>query len=79
MLQSEFGLNEIDEDFKKCVNDFEIRLQEFNQEVLEFNALAYLRRKKSDSNSNCSFGSVKTSHMVNVTVNEVCRSKKTTR
>lgn len=76
ILQSEFGLNEIDEDFKKCVSDFEIRLQEFNQEVLEFNALAYLRRKKSDSNSNCSFGSVKTSHIANVAVNAVCRSTK---
>lgn len=76
ILQSEFGLNEIMEDCKKCIQDFEAREAEFNQYILEFNALAYLRRKKSDSNSNISLSSVKTSHMVKTSVMSVCKSDK---
>ena len=76
ILQSEFGLNEITQDCKKCIQDFEAREMEFNQHILEFNALAYLRRKKSDSNSNMSLNSVKTSHMVQVKVRGVTKASK---
>lgn len=76
ILQSEFGLNEIDNDFQKCLADFEQRERDFNNEILEFNSLVYLRRKKSDSNSNCSFGSIKTSHMLKVNVNKVEKATK---
>ena len=76
ILQSEFGLNEIDDDFQKCLVDFEQRERDFNNEILEFNSLVYLRRKKSDSNSNCSFGSIKTSHMLKVNVDKVERATK---
>lgn len=76
ILQSEFGLNEIDNDFQKCLADFEQRERDFNNEILEFNSLVYLRRKKSDSNSNCAFGSIKTSHMLKVSVDKVERATK---
>lgn len=76
LLQSEFGINAIDSDCKKCLRDFESRETEFNNYILEFNSLAYLRRKKSDSNSNCSFGSIKTSHIVKIDVNKVEKSTK---
>lgn len=76
VLQSEFGLNEIDNDFKKCLQDFDDREKEFNNQILEFNALAYLRRKKSDSNSNFAFGSIKTSHMLKVHVDKVEKATK---
>ena len=76
ILQSEFGLNEIDNDFQKSLADFEQRERDFNNEILEFNSLVYLRRKKSDSNSNCSFGSIKTSHMLKVNVNKVEKATK---
>lgn len=76
ILQSEFGLNKIDEDCHRCLQDFETREQEFNNHILEFNALALLRRKKSDSNSNFSFSSVKTSHMVKVDVNCVTKAER---
>jgi len=74
ILQSEFGLN--DNDFQKCLADFEQRERDFNNEILEFNSLVYLRRKKSDSNSNCSVGSIKTSHMLKVNVDKVERATK---
>lgn len=76
ILQSEFGLNVIDEDYKKCMRDFCLREVEFHEIMLEFNALAYLRRKRSDSNSNCSFGSIKTSHIANIEVGKVDKSEK---
>lgn len=46
ILQSEFSLNEIDEDCKKCLQDFRRREKEFNNQMLEFNSLVFLRRKK---------------------------------
>lgn len=73
ILQSEFGLNESDNDYVKCMQDFEQRETEFNDEILEFNALAYLRRKKG---YNYSFGSIKTSQMINIKVNKVSRLSK---
>lgn len=76
ILQSEFGLNEIDNDCVKCLHDFEEREKEFNNQILEFNSLVYLRRKKSDSNSNFSFSSIKTSHLVKVDLEKVERATK---
>lgn len=76
ILQSEFGLNMIDDDCKKCLSDFDSREREFNNYILEFNALALLRRKKSESNSNIAFGSIKTSHLVNVKINGIYKSEK---
>lgn len=76
ILQSEFGLNEIDNDFQRCLIDFDNREKDFNNQILEFNSLVYLRRKKSDSNSNCSFGSIKTSHMLKVSVDKVEKANK---
>lgn len=74
ILQSEFGLNRIDSDCQKCLRDFKMREKEFNNYILEFNALVYLRRKRSDSNSDCSFSSYKTSHMVQIRVNEILKA-----
>ncbi|MBS6559222.1 MAG: DUF4435 domain-containing protein [Clostridiales bacterium] len=78
ILQSEFGLNIVDEDFQKCLQDFHLRAKEFKECILEFNALAYLRRQQSDSNSNYSFGSIKTSHLAKVGVSKVERSSRYT-
>lgn len=76
ILQEEFGMNPIDNDFKKCLQIFEDREREFNEHILEFNALLYLRRRQSDSNSNCFFGSVKTSHIVNIELNAISKASK---
>lgn len=73
ILQSEFSLNEFDNDYVKCMHDYERRAEDFNNEILEFNALAYLRRKRG---LNYSFGSVKTSHMIKVEVNKVSKSNR---
>ena len=74
ILQSEFGLNVINKDFQKCIRDFVMREKEFTECILEFNALSYLRRQKSNSNSNCSFGSFKTRHIAKIKVDKVERA-----
>lgn len=76
ILQSEFGLNIVDEDYKKCLRDFKAREEEFNESILEFNALVFLRRQKSESNSNYSFSSVKTSRMIKVDVDKIVRANR---
>lgn len=76
ILQSEFGLNIVDEDYKKCLQDFKVREREFNESVLEFNALVFLRRQKSESNSNYSFSSLKTSRMIKVDVDKIVKANR---
>lgn len=76
ILQSEFGLNIMDADYQKCLQDFQLREDEFIENILEFNSLVYLRRKKTDSNSNYSFSSVKTSHLVKIDVERITKSSK---
>lgn len=76
ILRSEFGISEIDSDYNKCLLDFDKRMDEFNQLILKFNALALLRRRKSNSNSNFKFGSVKTTHIANVKLEFVSKAER---
>lgn len=76
ILQAEFGLNIVDNDYNKCIKDFELRFNEFNNNILEFNSLVLLRRKKSDSNSNFQFGSIKTNHLISCKISEVKKASK---
>lgn len=75
ILQSEFGLNEIDEDFKKCMQDFKNREDDFNSKIFDFNAMLYLQRKKNNLKKNYSFNSIKTSKLLKVGIKEVKISK----
>lgn len=68
VLQLKFGLSETDKDYEKCLHDFELRENEFNSQILEFNALAYLRREKEYSTF---FDSIETSNIINVKVDKV--------
>ena len=74
IIQAEFGINQAHEDYKRCIDDYEKRYVEFVQGMEEFNALVYLRRKKSVSNSNVKFGSVKTSHLFNISIRQIVKS-----
>lgn len=76
IIQSEFGINQTHEDYQKCIKDFEDRFKEFMNEVEEFNALALLRRKKSNLNSDVRFGDIKTTHLVNIGVNQTSKANR---
>lgn len=69
ILQTEFDLD--DKDRFYIMQVFEERLTEFNNYILEFNALMYLGRKK---NKNYSFSSIQTFRILNVEVSKVSKS-----
>ena len=46
ILQSEFSINKEDNDFKTCFDIFHDDYNEFNKLIVEFNALAKIRRQK---------------------------------
>lgn len=74
ILQSEFGINSGDDDYDKVMCAFERLERLFNNNMLEYNALVYLRRKKTRSNSDFQFGSIKTSHLVHINFCEVVKA-----
>lgn len=76
IIQSEFGINRANEDYNKCVIDFENRFEEFITGMEEFNALVMLRRKKSELNSDFKFGGIKTSHLFDITIDRVTKSSR---
>lgn len=74
IIQSEFGINRANKDFNKCVADFENRFIEFMEGMEEYNALIKLRRQKSDANSDVKFGDIKTTHLLNITIDGITKS-----
>lgn len=76
IIQSEFGINRAHEDYQKCIKDFEARFYEFMNEMEEFNALALLRRKKTNSNSDVKFGDIKTTHLINISVTQISKANR---
>lgn len=74
ILQSEFGLNSIDDDYKKCMNCYKTREKEFDNIILEFNALLCLN--KSVSNHSVSFQSIETSQLADISLESVGHAHK---
>lgn len=73
ILRLEFGLGEEDYDFKKCLQDFSSREEEFNDQILELNSLAYLGEKLT-SNYKILFDSIETTSIVKVEVNKISKT-----
>ena len=46
ILVREFGINSIDHDYRKCINDYINRMAEYNNAILFFNAWLSCQRKK---------------------------------
>ncbi len=75
ILESEFGVNQAHSDYEKCVSDFDRRFDDFVNGMIEFNALALLRRRKSESNSNVRLGDIKTSQLFDISIYQVVKSE----
>lgn len=73
ILKAEFGLNLFDDDYKKCIELYEKRLAEFNQIILEFNALVKYKHQRCPEQK-CRFSNVKTNHLANITLETVKKS-----
>lgn len=75
ILQSEFGLSIIEPDYHKCIADFRLRLEEFNQIIIKFNAIVKYQHQYAPEVI-CQFSSVKTSHLVHVEIEQVTKAIK---
>lgn len=73
ILKAEFGLNPFDEDYEKCIELYDKRLAEFNQTILEFNALVKYKHQRCPEQK-CMFSNVKTNHLANITLEAVKKS-----
>lgn len=73
ILQSEFGLNYIDQDHQKCLADYRLRLDEFNRIIAKFNAVVKYQHQYAPEII-CRFSNVKTSHLAHVEIAQVTKS-----
>lgn len=73
ILQSEFGLSNIDMDHQKCLSDYRLRLAEFNRIIAKFNAVVKYQHMFSPE-TKCQFSAVKTSHLAHVEIEQVSKS-----
>lgn len=70
IIQSEFGLSLIDPDYHKCLADYRMRLQEFIQIIIRFNAIVKYQHQYAPEIT-CQFSKVKTSHLANIQIGQV--------
>ena len=70
IIQSEFGLTPIDEDYHKCIKDYQMRLQEFIQIIIKFNTVVKYQHQYAPE-INCRFSNIKTSHLANIQIDQV--------
>ena len=73
IMQSEFGLNLMDSDHRKCMTDFQLRMEEFNQIIIEFNAIVKYQHLYAPEVT-CQFSKVKTSHLANVQIGQITKA-----
>jgi hypothetical protein len=75
ILQSEFGLTIMDPDYHKCIKDYQLRLAEFNQIIIGFNAIVKYQHQYAP-NVVCQFSSVKTSHLARIEIEKVTKASR---
>lgn len=73
ILQAEFGLNIFDSDYNKSIEIYRLRLLEFNQIILRFNAIVKYQHKFKPTVV-CQFSGIKTNRLANISVNKVLKS-----
>lgn len=75
ILKAEFGLDIGDSDYRKCMDDFRNRFQEFNDIILIFNALLKYQRKHAPL-AQCNFNNVNTFDLVQCSIEGVQKAEK---
>lgn len=71
ILQSEFSCDIIEPDYQKCINKFDELYKQFNNEMIEFNALVLLRKKKDLGNGKVSLSNIKTHQMIEISMDVI--------
>lgn len=76
ILESEFSLNKMDKDYKKCLEIFETLYEQFNNEMIEFNALVLIRKQKQLGNGKVNLQTIKTNQMIDISINRIEKGAK---
>mgnify|MGYP003303865835 CR=1 FL=1 len=76
ILENEFNLQDHMSGYIKCIDNFKLRLNEFNQIILDFNALLFCHRKRKGIANKISFGDKKLKDFAVVTLAEIKRSSR---
>ncbi len=81
ILHKEFGLNVIDDDFKKCLQDFRSRKREFNSEIIILNAWLYYQKDKMKEEGavNISYQNLKINRFFDIKIDNFTIKKKMTK
>lgn len=73
ILRAEFGLNITDSDYHKCKAVYRLRLAEFNNIIMRFNAIVKYQHQYAP-NICCRFSSIKTSHLARISIDQVSQA-----
>lgn len=76
ILQSEFSINKVENDFEKCISLFDKLYEEFINEIMEFNACVFLRKKKVLGNGKVPLKDFKVGQVFCVDLNGINKSPK---
>ena len=74
IIESEFSINKGEIDYDKSLQLFDNLFEKFCNEMIEFNALVYLRNKKGFENQKALISSIKTHNLVNVEIDKITKS-----
>lgn len=75
ILESEFLLNKVDCDYKKCIDLFNNLYEQFCNEMVEFNALVFIRNRKKLGNGNVSLNDIKITKMFSINFEGITRKE----
>jgi hypothetical protein len=76
ILQSEFSCIKTGVDYQKCINKFIELYKHFNNEMIEFNALVLLRKKKNLGNGKVKLSNIKTHQMIAINIDGIGKGSK---
>jgi len=76
ILQSEFSCDIYENDYDKCISKFIELLDKFNEQILEFNALVFIRQSKGLNNGRVQINNIKTTNIIEVTIAGVSQKTK---
>ena len=80
IIHKEFNINSIDNNYKKCLKDFEDRKKEFNSEIITLNAWIYYQKDKmkENGNVNINYQNIKINKFFDIKIDSLRIKKKIT-
>lgn len=76
ILQSEFSISKIDEDYQNCMDKFRELYDQFCDLMVEFNALVLIRKNKGLGENRVCLSNINTKKMINITLSGITKGNK---